>query len=180
MADELLTEEELTEILEPLEDNLLEPLESDDSETRQSIAEQLNTALNTSQRLFIVDSTMDLTSYIVVPSYKVNLVDGYDDWKDMNKTDHRDTNSRKAQGSFSLQFPTLEEYQAFIIVMKDSKKSNGSYDCSVFCNNTLSCINVEMYIDFDPPNIMPYIGAKTVDDIEVTVNQRGNQYVWSQ
>ena len=184
MADELLTEEELTEelveeLLEPLEEQLLEPLEEEDSETRQSIAEQLNTALNTSQRLFIVNGTMDLTNYIVVPSYDVNLIDGYDEWSDMNKTDHRDTTSKKAEGSFSLHFQTLEEFQAFLIVMKDSKKRNGSYDCSVFCNNTLSCINVEMYVDFRPPNIMPYIGAKDYDPIEVTVKQRGNQYVRS-
>ena len=178
MADELIewTDELVDELLDPIDNLIID----DNSTTRQSLAEQLETALTTSQRLFIVNQTMDLTNYIVVPSYKVNLIDGYEEWTDNNKVTHRDIVSQKAQGSFSLQFPTLEEYQAFIIEMKDNKKSNGSYDCTVFCNNTLSCLSaVEMFIDFDPPNIMPYIGAKTVDDIEVTVTQRGNQYVRS-
>ncbi|MDT3387060.1 MAG: hypothetical protein LIR46_04760, partial [Bacteroidota bacterium] len=104
---------------------------------------------------------------------------GYEEWVDCNKVTHRDTHSRKAQGSFNLRFPTLEEYQTFMVVMKDYKKQNGSYDCSVFCNNYLTTINVEMFIDFEPANVMPYIGAKDYDSIDVTVQQRGNQYVRS-
>ena len=151
----------------------------DDTPERESIESQVSSALATSQRLFIVAGVMDLTNYIEVPSYKVNLIDGYEEWVDCNKVTHRDTHSRKAQGTFNLRFPTLEEYQTFMVVMKDYKKQNGSYDCSVFCNNYLATINVEMFIDFEPANVMPYIGAKDYDSIDVTVQQRGNQYVRS-
>lgn len=147
------------------------------TETTRSIGQQLATALNTSQRLFIVAGVMDLTNFIQVPSYQVNLQDGYDEWIDNNKTTHRDIVSKKAKGSFEVKFETLEQFQTFILVMKEYKKQNGSYDCTVFCNNTLTTINVEMFIDFDPANVMPYIGAKDYDAIEITVEQRGNQYV---
>ena len=144
---------------------------------KESVETQLQRAMTTSQRLFIVAGVMDLTEYITVPSYKVNLIDGYDEWTDNNKVTHRDIVSRKAQGSFSVKFETLEEFQSFILVMKNYKKQNGAYDCTVFCNNALTTINTEMFIDFDAANIMPYIGAKDYDAIELTVSQRTNQYI---
>ena len=148
----------------------------DSTPARASIESQLQYA-QTPQRLFIVAGVMDLTNYIVVPSYQVNLQDGYEEWTDMNKTDHHDICAKKAKGTFSVKFQTLEEFQTFLIVMKDYKKSNGAYDCSVYCTNQLTTINAEMYIDFDPPNVMPYIGVKDYDSIEITVSQRTNQYI---
>lgn len=147
------------------------------TEEKRSIQEQLSETLTTSQRLFIVAGVMDLTNYIVVPSYQVNLLDGYDEWTDNNKVLHRDIVSKKASGSFQVKFETLEQFQTFMIVMKDYKKQNGAYDCTVFCNNTLSTYNTEMFIDFEAANVMPYIGAKDYDAIEITVEQRSNLYV---
>ena len=144
-----------------------------------SIASDVQAALTTPQRLFIVAGILDLTEHITVPSYQVNLLDGYEEWTDNNKVTHRDIVSQKAQGSFSLKFETLEEYLNFIATMKESKKQNGSYDCTVYCNNTLEAYNIEMFVDFEPANVMPYIGSKDYDAIEVTVTQRGNQYIRS-
>ena len=173
MAGEVLSSEQVEALLGPIQEVII----TDDSSERLSIAQQLNTALNTSSPLFIIAGVLDLTRFIEVPTYRVNLKDGYDEWTDMNKTDHHDINKQKAEGTFSLKFETLEQFQAFLIVMKTYKKQNGSYDCSVYCTNTLSTINAEMYIDFDPANVMPYIGSKDYDSIEVTVNQRTNQYI---
>lgn len=146
---------------------------------KQSVMEQLATTLTTSQRLFIVGGVMDLTNFIVVPSYQVNLMDGYEEWTDNNKVTHRDIVSQKAKGSFQLKFETLEQFQTFMIVMKDYKKQNGAYDCIVFCNNMLSTYNTEMFIDFEAANVMPFIGAKDYDPIDVNVEQRSNQYIRS-
>ena len=158
--------------------SLMEQLVAEDPEEIELIAEQLNTALNVSQPLFIVAGVLDLTTFIQVPTYKVSLKDGYDEWTDNNKVLHRDINAQHAEGSFSIKFETVEQFQTFMIVMRDYKKQNGAYDCSVFCNNTLSVLNTEMFIDFDAANVMPYIGAKDYDAIDITVTQRGNEYVW--
>ena len=64
-----------------------------------------------------------------------------------------------------------------MIVMKDYKKQNGSYDCTVYCNNLLSAYTTEMYIDFDAADVMPFIGAKDYDPINITVEERANQYI---
>lgn len=141
-----------------------------------SIASDVQTAMTTPQRLFIVGGVLDLTEHITVPSYKVNLLDVYEEWTDNNKVTHNDVVAKKVQGSFSLHFEYLEEYLTFIATMKELKKQNRSYDCTVFCNNMLECYNIEMFVDFEPANVMPYIGAKEYDAIEITVNQRGNQY----
>lgn len=142
-----------------------------------SIASDVQTAMTTPQRLFIVGGVLDLTEHITVPSYKVNLLDGYEEWTDNNKVTHRDIVAQKAHGTFSLHFEVLEEYLTFIATMKELKKSNGSYDCSVYCNNTLEVYNIEMFVDFDPTNVMPFIGSKDYEAIEITVTQRGNQYI---
>lgn len=139
--------------------------------------EEISAALNTSQRLFIVAGIMDLTNFIKVPTYQVNLLDGYDEWTDSNKYTHRDIHSRKAKGSFEVVFETIEQFQTFMVVMNNNKKQNGSYDCTVYCNNKLSTISAEMYIDFEAANVMPYLGIKEVETLKVTVEQRGNQYV---
>lgn len=144
-----------------------------------SIESDVQTALTTPQRLFIVGGVLDLTEYITVPSYKVNLRDVYEEWTDNNKTTHQDVVAKKVQGSFSVHFETLEEYLTFIATMKSLKKQNRAYDCSVYCNDMLEAYNIEMFIDYDPPNVMPYIGTKDYDAIEIEVSQRGNQYVRS-
>lgn len=133
-------------------------------------------ALNTSP-LFILNGTMDITSLIVVPSYRVNLEDVYEEWTDSNKLTHRDITAKKAKGNFEITFQNVDQYQAFMMHLRNNKKQNGSYDCSVYLNNMLEAINTEMYIDFAPENVMPIIGVKEYKHIEVTVEQRGNQYI---
>ena len=88
-----------------------------DTPERRSISEQLAETLETPQRLFIIAGVMDLTNYIVVPSYQVNLQDVYDEWDDNNKVHHRDLTALKIKGSFQVKFETLEEFQTFMIVM---------------------------------------------------------------
>lgn len=133
-------------------------------------------ALNASP-LFIINGTMDITSLIVVPSYRVNLEDVYEEWTDSNKLTHRDITAKKAKGNFEMIFQNVDQYQAFMMYLRNNKKQNGSYNCSVYLNNMLEAINTEMYIDFAPENIMPIIGVKEYRNIEVTVEQRGNQYI---
>lgn len=127
--------------------------------------------------LFIVNGTMDLTTLIEVPSYQVNLQDGYEEWTDNNKVTHRDKVSEKAMGTFNLRFESVDQYQAFMIYMANNKKQNGSYDCSVYLNNKLTAINVEMFIDYEASDVMPFIGVKDYDSLEITVEQRGNYYI---
>lgn len=170
MADELIQDNSQT----LLEDLLIV---GNNTPERRSVIEQLEESLSTSYPLFIVAGVMDLTNFIVVPSYQVNLQDGYEEWDDNNKVHHRDIVSRKAKGSFQVKFETLEQFQTFMIVMKDYKKQNGAYDCSVYCTNMLAPYNTEMFIDFDPPNVMPYIGSKDYDPIDINVEERANQYV---
>lgn len=134
-------------------------------------------ALPASTPLFIVNGTMDLTTVIEVPSYQVNLTDVYEEWTDNNQVTHRDIIAQKAKGSFEVKFEDVDQYRAFMLYLKNNKKSNGSWDCSVYLNNQLTAINTEMFIDFEAADVMPYIGAKDYDAIEITVEQRGNQYI---
>ena len=174
MADDILLEEDDT--LLDIDDILIA---GNNTPERQSVVEQLANTLSTTYPLFVVAGVMDLTNFIVVPSYQVNLQDVYEEWDDNNKVHHRDLVALKCKGSFQVKFETLEQFQTFMIVMKDYKKQNRAYDCTVYCTNMLSPYNTEMFIDFDPPNVMPYVGAKDYDPIDITVEERANQFVRS-
>ena len=166
------------EILVPLEpDTLGGLLIAEEGSSERLVVEEGLVASQTSYPLFIVAGVMDLTNFIVVPSYQVNLQDVYEEWDDNNLVHHRDLKALKCKGSFQIKFETLEQFQAFMIVMKECKKSNRSYDCTVYCTNMLEPYTTEMFIDFDPPNVMPFIGAKDYDPIDITVEERANQYV---
>ena len=143
-----------------------------------SIAQDVQNALTVPHRLFIINGTLDLTENISVPSYKVNAVYGYEEWTDMNKTIHRDTNSKKVEGTFDMVFQSPEEFLTFLATMKEYRQSNGSYYCSAYCVNDMSVVNADMYVDFEPSDILPYLGEyKEYEKLTVTVKQRGNSYI---
>lgn len=131
------------------------------------------------QRLFIVAGMMDLTSFIEVPSYQVNLREGYNGWTDSNFTEHRDKAYEKVAGSFRIRFETVDQFQAFMVVMDNNKNDDGSIDCTVFLNNKLTTITTALFVDFEAANIMPLIETGQFDGIDITVVQRGNNYVRS-
>lgn len=143
-----------------------------------SVETEIQNALTQPHRLYIINGILDITENIVLPRYKVNLIDKFDEWVDNNKITHRDIFAKKVEGNFELLFHTKEEYFRFMAVTKESKKSNGSYDCSVYCNNIMEVITCEMYMDFEVINVVPYIGlTKDYEKLSVDVSQRGNQYV---
>ena len=158
MPDELISEEPLVE-----------------TNTISGLVQQ---ALTEPHSLFIINTILDITENISVPSYKVNLLDGYDEWTDSNKITHRDITHKKVEGTFDMIFLTQESFLSFLAALKLYKKQNGSYDCSVYCVNHMGVINGEMFIDVEPADILPYLGEyKEYEKLTVTVKQRGNQYI---
>ena len=138
----------------------------------------IDAALTTPHRLFIIAGDLDLTENISVPSYKVNLVDKYDEWTDNNKVDHHDIHSRKIEGTFDLVFHAPEEYFALMAALKVHKNSRGAYDCSVYCNNDMAVYTVEMFIETEPADIVPFLGQyKEYEKLTVNVKQRTNLYI---
>lgn len=143
-----------------------------------SVASDVQNALTEPHSLFIVDGVLDLTGNISVPSYKVNALYGYDEWTDMNKTIHRDANSKRAEGTFDMVFQSPEEFLTFLATMKEYRRSNLTHYCSVYCVNDMEVINAEMYVDYDPSDILPYLGQyKEYEKLTVTIKQRGSTYV---
>lgn len=146
---------------------LLDPVESAVSE-----------ALTTPLPLYIIAGVLDITSFISVPSYKVNLLDRYEEWTDSNKIVHRDLVAKKIEGTFDLFFSNPEDFYRFMATVKEYKKQNTSIDCTVYCVNAMEAITCEMYMDFEPSDTIPYIGlSKDYEKLTVTVLQRGNQYI---
>lgn len=197
MADEILVDPDEPVLVDPDEPiiNPNEPivvseddpvvLEPNDTfitmnRSNTSVSDTVNAALTTPHSLFIVNGTLDLTGNISVPTYKVNLLNKYEEWTDNNKVDHRDIHSKKIEGNFELVFFSPEEYYTLMATLKNGEKSSGAIDCSVYCNNTMEVYNVEMFVDTEPSNIVPYLGQyKEYERLTVEVKQRGAVYVSS-
>lgn len=119
----------------------------------------------------IVD--LDVTSNITVPNYKVSNVRQYESWEDNNSTIHKQLLCRKVKGTFTLKFFTIEDYEYFNNFIEANTKEDGSIPATIYCNDTLTTKEVDLFVEYDQNNVMPFIGFKDYDGFEVTVEERG-------
>ena len=109
-------------------------------------------------QLFKIGDEYDLTTRITVPSYKVNDLGEYKDYKDANYTVHRKiVRENKLKGDFTVKFYTVEEYEEFLQAMEDHKLDDGSVVCKVYANNKRAVRAAYMFIDIEPDNTLPYL-----------------------
>lgn len=123
-------------------------------------------------QLFKIGET-NFTSFITVPSYKVNKNDVYMSWTDANHKQHRFLTRRQVSGSFSMLFDSVTDYNLFLSTI-ESKKNREGYipNCRVYCNNTNTVENVDLFIDFEVADILPVIGTSDNESFEVTITER--------
>lgn len=115
----------------------------------------------------------DFTNLITVPSYQVNNNDVYTTWTDANHIEHRYRTRTKVSGSFTMFFPTVEDYHLFRRTIQNNKNSLGYIpNCIVYCNNTNITIQVDLFIDFTLSDILPVIGNNQNEELQVTITER--------
>ncbi len=78
-------------------------------------------------------TTYDLTRFIPVPEYNVNAVEAYEEWTDSAYTTHRRLLSSKAQGDFTLKFPSISEYETFMTLLNSNMdQDTGAINTDMF------------------------------------------------
>lgn len=129
-----------------------------------------------SSSLFVLrkpDSSLDLTKFIEVPTYKVSRKKGYDSWQDSNWTTHQEIVYRKLTGSFTLRFFEVKDLESFLDFVFSAEEQDGSVLCNVYDNNSRTLMRDKyMFIDFDIPNDVPFYNLKEHDGYEITVTER--------
>ena len=118
----------------------------------------------------------DLTEHIVVPTYKVNEQPAYEEWKDANYTIHREITRTKVQGSFTVQFSSLIEFEEFLNAYESNTVQDGSTHATVYSHNKVNdqqgmTKTTYVFMDFDPADTLPVIGSED-SGFEITISER--------
>ena len=119
-------------------------------------------------------STFDVTPHIVLNSYNVSSQADYETWTDGNQHERRGVKRRKLKGSFSLMFFDRTAYANFLNAIENGRETEFDYyTVNIYDNkarNYRSTVNV--YLDFELPNVEPSIGYSFNEEIEVEVTER--------
>ena len=119
-------------------------------------------------------STFDVTPHIVLNSYNVSSQPDYETWTDGNQHERRGVKRRKLKGSFSLMFFDRTAYANFLNAIENGRETEFDYyTVNIYDNkarNYRSTVNV--YLDFELPNVEPSIGYSFNEEIEVEVTER--------
>lgn len=118
--------------------------------------------------------TLDLTRYIPMSKYSVNNIRNYDEWVDSNYAKHRQLTDEKAEGDFTLRFPSIKLYQDFVaFIATHRNNSTGAIACDVWCTNEFRVKTINAFLDFEPQNDLPLLADNKSDGFTVTLTERG-------
>lgn len=120
------------------------------------------------------NTELDLTRYIPMKKYNINVTENYEEWTDSNYTIHRQKTDEKAEGDFTLRFPSISLYQQFVNFLETNKDSStGAISCSVFCMNKYAVRNIYAFLTFNPADELPLLADNKSDGFSVVLQERG-------
>lgn len=115
----------------------------------------------------------DLTERITLPSYKVNGINQYEEWKDADYTLHREITRNQIKGTFTVKFYSVDEYEEFLEALADATQEDGSVEAEVYMHNLRQVRDTYVFLEFDPKNTLPNINmGKDYDGFDITVTER--------
>ena len=82
--------------------------------------------------------------------YKVQSDPVYTEWEDANGRIHRSVYRWRRAGQFTLFFKTIQNYEAFCLVMEHAQKADSSYPCVVCYNSKNREVSGDFFVDYDP------------------------------
>lgn len=97
--------------------------------------------------LFFKIDTTDLSAYVDVQNYAVNLQDVYGEWEDGNWTTHRVVARTRCSGTFQLGFSSAADFSAFITLLATKKNVNGYYPVTFYVNNVGGTRTCNAFLD---------------------------------
>lgn len=114
----------------------------------------------------------DFTSFITVPSYIVNSHDIYEEYSDGNYKFRRKVIRSRITGKFSMKFSSTYDFQQTLAKFQSEKDSEGAITATVYVVNTNEVKTSKFFIEFEAADIMPFLGVKDTDALEVTIEEQ--------
>lgn len=120
------------------------------------------------------DVVFVLTEYVPMSKYRVNNIVNYKEWTDSNYKVHRRKTDEKAEGDFTLRFPSITAYSNFIRTLNEFKNpDDGSIKADVWLTNEFKTRRMSIFLDFEPQNDLPLLADNKSDGFVVTLTERG-------
>jgi hypothetical protein len=121
--------------------------------------------------MFKVANT-DYSTRIPGEQYAVRSVKQYDGWTDANGREHRSVFRECIEGTFTMHFVDIAEFDAFCAYVESQSNYDSSVPCTVWVNNKNAAIQSDFFLDF---NATRYIGPAMndlVETVKVTIKER--------
>lgn len=114
----------------------------------------------------------DYSGRVPGEQYAVRSVKQYDGWTDANGTEHRSVYREQIEGTFTMQFLSVAEFDAFCTYVEAHANNDSSVPCTVWVNNKGAAVQSNFFLDF---NATRFIDPKLEDQVErikVTIKER--------
>lgn len=120
-----------------------------------------------------VTKTYNLTSYVPMGTYNVNVLEEFEEWTDSNYDIHRKLLRNRVEGTFDLKFKSIADYESFLTVLTKAKTTTGQnyIEMDAFCTNKGASYNKKFYYEFTPKNDLPNMADSKNDAFTFTIKE---------
>lgn len=120
-----------------------------------------------------VQKTYDLTRHIPVGSYEVNMNEEFEEWTDSNYDIHRKLLRNRIEGTFSLKFNSIAEYETFLNILALAKTTTRQnyIGMNVFATNKGQVYAKKFYYEFAPNNDLPNMAHGNSEAFPITIKE---------
>ena len=130
----------------------------------------------TAQNLLVLgtgNNTYNVTPFIMAPTYKVDDSPLGDSWQDSNWLSHTEVVRYKAKGSCTVWFDDPNDFEAFSSFIETNKGADEFIKATLYLNKKRAQkSNIDIMIQWEPVNDLPFYGVKQHDGYELTIEER--------
>ena len=130
----------------------------------------------TAQNLLVLgtgNNTYNVTPFIMAPTYKIDDAPLGDSWQDSNWLSHVEVVRHKAKGTCTIMFDDPDDFEAFSSFIETNKGADDYIKATLYLNKKRTQkSNIDIMIQWEPVNDLPFYGVKQHDGYELTIEER--------
>ena len=121
--------------------------------------------------MFKVGAT-DYSQNVVAEKYSVRSYDQFDAWTDANGKEHRSVYRTQISGSFTMYFPSIDDFNTFCAAVRANKNNDTSIHCTVFDTEANQTVTGDFFVDFSPTRYADAKWEDRVEQVKITIKER--------
>lgn len=116
--------------------------------------------------------SVDYSNRVIAEKYNVNKNKLYQSWTDANGTEHRSTTRTQVVGSFSMFFPSMDEFVAFTQNIQNESNYDMSVPVIVCDNKTNTQQSIDAFIDYAPSRKKNGLNEDVIEIVKINITER--------